>query len=274
MRSPRLVLLPFVALWVASSSRIRQIVIFGDSITDTGNGAFVISNHTFPSNAYWHGRFSNGPTYIEVVASTLHVPLTSLAVGGATTDNAKVPGTISDLNNSTAIVFNIPSVKDQVATYLSRTRPQPDDTLFTIWVGNNDADYNTALGWNRTGADIVTVVPPPLDQPFLTEYNTQLRKLAVAFHGTHGPRVNLGLFDVSAVLADVAATPAAFGFAHTFEDPCCTHNCGSGLPPQGNATICANPDAYTTFDNEYHPTAAFHRLIAVRPIHFIQKWFV
>ncbi len=43
---------------------------------------------TFPEDPYYQGRWSNGPTWIEIVASSLGVSLTDYGAGGATTGSA------------------------------------------------------------------------------------------------------------------------------------------------------------------------------------------
>lgn len=85
-----------------STAQLTQIVIFGDSFSDNGassedpwndlpvsstlhagNGAWKITNHTWPADpAYYKGRFSNGPTWIEDTAAKLGLQLYDYAVGG------------------------------------------------------------------------------------------------------------------------------------------------------------------------------------------------
>lgn len=49
------------------------IVVFGDSLSDTGN-FYYISGDTYPvSPPYYNGRFSNGPVWIETLAPLLGV---------------------------------------------------------------------------------------------------------------------------------------------------------------------------------------------------------
>ncbi|KAF0694034.1 Aste57867_15057 [Aphanomyces stellatus] len=283
-----------VATVIATSEAfIKKIVSFGDSLTDTGNGAYVLTKGLVPSNAYWQGRFSNGPTYIEVTAAALQATLANFAVGGATADNSLIPGVLGNTSDPNAVTIRgIPSVKDQVAAYLkTRETVRRDNIIYTIWIGNNDDDYNTAFKYNRAAVDvvravhdswctlaqagatkIVTVAPIPLDSPFLASFNIHLHKFAVLFRVSH-PWVTLGIFESAALVADISIYPPQFGFYHGLTDPCCTNKCYTGLPPQGTANVCATPDAYIVFDAFYHPTAATHRLIAARLVNFIQKWF-
>src|SRR5690349_1365451 len=59
-----------------------RLIVFGDSLSDIGN----IDDATFgavPGSSYFDGRFSNGPAWVERLASNLGVgPLRPSRVGG------------------------------------------------------------------------------------------------------------------------------------------------------------------------------------------------
>ncbi|KAF0694035.1 Aste57867_15058 [Aphanomyces stellatus] len=272
--------------------RIRKVVNFGDSSSDTGSGAFVLTKGQVPSNAYWNGRFSNGPTYIETVAALLQASLVSYATGGATTDNHKIQGSLKDRSVANSPLYLVPSATEQAKQYSWTTRETIPcrEILYVIGIGNNDASFNTAFQLNFTGTavansqyeiwstlanagavNIVVMVPPTLGSPFLIDYGIQLHKLAVEFKDDR-PEVNLGLFEMPELMSNVLPALPAFGFAHSFLDPCCKGNMYSGLPPQGNVVRCANPDVYLMYDS-VHATAAFHRIIGAAVVDFIQTWF-
>ncbi|KAF0684090.1 Aste57867_23913 [Aphanomyces stellatus] len=272
---------------------IEKIVNFGDSTSDTGNGAFVVSNGVIPSTAYWNGRFSNGPTYIEIAAGLLNVSLSSYAVGGATTDNAKIQGYLGNSSSTTAPHFKVASVTDQVASYLIEgdESVDPSRILYTMWIGNNDGTFNDMYNLNVTGADAadslydvwstladsgaqrIVAFVPPLGTPFLTDYGVQMHKLAQQFNTERSPDANVGLFETPGVLTNVLALPQLYGFAHAFTDPCCTNNCYSGMPPKGTAQVCPKPDTFISYDEFFHPTAAFHKVIGASLVDFVNKWF-
>ena len=45
-------------------------------------------HQTFPEAPYYNGRWSNGPTWIEVASAKMGVSLTDYGAGGATTGSA------------------------------------------------------------------------------------------------------------------------------------------------------------------------------------------
>ncbi len=59
-----------------------EIIVFGDSLSDTGN--VFISFGAPPSPPYFDGRFSNGPVTIERVADRLGLPAPSPSLIGGT----------------------------------------------------------------------------------------------------------------------------------------------------------------------------------------------
>ncbi|KAF9109545.1 hypothetical protein BGX30_008365, partial [Mortierella sp. GBA39] len=72
--------------------RIKSLVVFGDSFSDTGN-VLEISKHTWPLPAFYPGgRFSGGPVWADYVAKDRRLNLTNFAYGGATTDSDVVQG--------------------------------------------------------------------------------------------------------------------------------------------------------------------------------------
>lgn len=86
-------------LGLASASSFRQIVAFGDSITDTGNLYKLTAGENPSRQEYYNGRFSNGPTWIEYFTKLLKTSLVDLSYGGATTDldsdrGSGVPGCV------------------------------------------------------------------------------------------------------------------------------------------------------------------------------------
>lgn len=108
----------------------RRVVVFGDSLSDTGNMWKLHGLPPAPPN--WEGRYSNGPVWVEYLTSWLGLEpsdVKNYAYGGATTghDNASVAGA--------------PGLLDEVRLYaddVAANGPPGADTLFVLWIGPND----------------------------------------------------------------------------------------------------------------------------------------
>lgn len=85
-----LLLLSTVASAAEVPARPSRIIVFGDSLSDTGNAHIATLHHRAPSPPYYDGRFSNGPVWVEDFAANFGLPVrpalaggTNFAVGGA-----------------------------------------------------------------------------------------------------------------------------------------------------------------------------------------------
>jgi phospholipase/lecithinase/hemolysin len=125
-----------LSLFVCSSvfaGNVKQIVFFGDSMTDNGNLYNLIK--TMPkSPPYYKGRFSNGPTWAEYVErsfyNTHYIDSQNYAYGGATailhsfvTDKIALPITLS---------------AEMYEYYLNTLYADKSEVLYSIWIGAND----------------------------------------------------------------------------------------------------------------------------------------
>ncbi|KAK4054861.1 hypothetical protein OIV83_000785 [Microbotryomycetes sp. JL201] len=264
-----------------------QIISFGDSFSDTGNGAWAISNNTWPADRNYVGhRFSNGPVWIENTAKLLHLPLQSFAIGGATTDKALVRGYTGP--NSTIAV---PSVNEQVDAFLRSSPKGLSRTLFVLEGGGNDAFFGlpnvtasqsvTALvraakKLEAKGAQYVLVPTlPPLapHYPFaaqtpsyvepLAEFSAQFREAVRLAVGKVKSRAEVDLF---ATYSRVLANPKQFGFDPKKID----ENCLKGVYSGGKVTVCANPRSHIWWD-EYHPTRDMHFVSGYAAVQALQR---
>ena len=105
-----------------------SLVYFGDSLSDNGNLFRLIGQP--PSPPYFEGRFSNGPTYAEIVPGLLGVTALNYAFGGA----EAVTG------NGNPDEFAAINLTAQVDRYLASLggQPAPDGTAAVLFIGNND----------------------------------------------------------------------------------------------------------------------------------------
>jgi phospholipase/lecithinase/hemolysin len=276
----------FSATAPASALTPTQYIVFGDSFLDAGNvEAAVGPIFTDPSLGYWEGRFSDGPTWIDLLsyAQFGHPTRASLlggtnfAVGGArgSGDDAQPLGVIPGLPSQLALF----------GQYLFQTGQAFDpDALYVINFGNNDVNYIQALAdpmspifnpalipgvqaayvSNMVGA-VVTLknlgaknvllagVPNPTEAE-----GQQLQALLTAGLDAIQPTLgntNLLRLDYFAYFQGVLANPAAFGLRPdiNFFTPCL-------------AAIAPNPNpdcsGYLSFDGT-HVTAQVQGSISV-----------
>ena len=128
-------------------------------------------NHTWPSDpAYYNGRYSNGPLWVEGLQYRLGMEMKNYAVSGgvydglkssrfnpckpipATTDNDRVQGW-----DGRVAEHLIPSAVDQINTYLeeiSHSRKRVERGLFVFLIGMNDPIFDA----NMTAEGTVEVI--------------------------------------------------------------------------------------------------------------------
>lgn len=139
--------------------QISQIYAFGDSYSDNGNGSMKISKEIMnlpkpiagssilpsdPKNKlYWNGRWSNGPTAVEVLSADLHVKLTDYAVGGATSGKNNYYDWINKYKNTGVL-----AQEDWFKKSLAGQKADPN-ALYFIFVSAND--YFQHMDFNMPG---------------------------------------------------------------------------------------------------------------------------
>lgn len=139
------------ACTAVSASQINEIVVLGDSLSDNGNLYSKIK--ILPkSPPYFHGRFTNGPTWAEYVGkhyyNKYYIDTQNYAVGGATAIQ----------HNPIVDKFAPPiTLTGEVYDYLLRSLfSNKDQILFSIWIGANDYLYNTKTSdMDETSSNVV-----------------------------------------------------------------------------------------------------------------------
>ena len=254
---------------LARAGTFSDLVDFGDSLSDAGNGYAL--NGQPPSPPYFQGRASDGPVWVERLAPLIGVPVpTASALGGSNaTDYAYY--------NAQTTGGAVPSVQQQVQTYLASHTPTASE-LFTIQGGADDFaagnldptapahairdDIATLIG---AGAKHVLVMNlPPLGKTpafvgtpleglatsLSDSYDATLSADLAALRAAH-PDAMISLLDANALFQQLIANPAAYGLTDV------THPALSGTPPT------AGPDAdQHLFWDTGHPTATGHQLLA------------
>jgi phospholipase/lecithinase/hemolysin len=256
---------------IKASAAIDQLYVFGDSLSDTGNTYRATGGFIPPSPPYFQGRFSNGPVWVEDLASSLGVKQTNFAFGGATTGTGNV-GFFGQFVNV------LPGLDQQVKTFISTNPTADPNGLYVIWAGANDY-----LGGGQANPQVpvsnlqkaVTSLASFGAKNFLVANLPDLGNLPgtrndpnadglntlTTFHNSglsatlSGLSKQTGLniipLDVDSLFGQAIATPQKFGFTNV-TDPCLNSQ---------TSTSCANPDEYFFWD-QLHPTKRTHSILA------------
>jgi phospholipase/lecithinase/hemolysin len=265
----------------ATTPTYDAIYVFGDSYCDVGN-IFAITTAagqpTPPSPPYFHGRFSNGPIWVEHIASSLGLPMAPSQLGG--TDyafgGAEVTAPVVTAEGT------IPSVPQQVLLYLSTHGGKADPkALYILEGGGNDIINATGGSPQSLGAQIALgianselilrlagaknfLIPNLFDvsqlpvghanaafaQQASLATNKSLNQLLAIEQLLEG--VKIRRIDVFGLLQSVASDATHYGFTDIV-NPC--------INPITSA-ICADPD-HTFFWDTFHPTEFGHAFFAV-----------
>jgi outer membrane lipase/esterase len=278
-----------VLIPVAQAEAYSGLVVFGDSVSDSGNVALAIGqpngvqqqvtgNSYIPDYPYFpSGRFSDGPVWAEGFAAGLGLPLLPSLVGG---NNYAFAGARTAGND-----VPVPSLNTQAQLFLGNVQGvAPSDALYVLAeVGNDARDALTAIAG---GADPQTTM-----QLAAINYAGDLGAIvdslraAGAQHFLVFDNVNLGL--VPAVVA-TGGSAAALASSLTLQMNDALNDRLQGAPGVtlfdtysflsivvqnpgafgfGNATdACgaiaqADCSSYVFWDG-LHPTAAMHHVIA------------
>jgi phospholipase/lecithinase/hemolysin len=253
-----------------------SLVYFGDSLSDNGN-LFSLFGLP-PSPPYFEGRFSNGPTYAEIVPGLLGVTAQNFAFGGAeaVTGNGN-PGEFPPSNLTSQVDQYLASLAGQQA---------PDGTAAVLFIGNNDylraSEPPAALVVSvlanvdasvqrllAAGVDkIILFTLPGID---LTPLGNSLGPAAVALYdqmvqanntglkalatGYAAAGVDVEIVDVYRLFTEVKNDAATFGFKIVGTPVILSDGTSTGIDQ------IFDPDEILSFDS-VHPTAAGHGVTA------------
>jgi len=264
----------------ASAGQFTKLVVFGDSLSDTGNVYAVTAGAVPPSPPYYAGRFSNGPVWAEYLAAALDLPAVNYAYGGAQTDRGNL------FDGFAGIDF--PGLADEVAGFTAQPGGADPDALYIVWAGANDFRAALARGTtpnilaiignilNAVGALCFAgaqhVVAPNLPElgltpegrasgvgPLATLLSETFNTYLEAALATHAP--NTVRIDVFRLMNQTVNDPSEYGFTNV------TSKCLTG------AGVCAAPEEYLFWDH-VHPTTHGHAVLADKFARAINQGFV
>lgn len=256
------------------------LVSFGDSLTDTGN-TFQLTEHSWPSSPpYFNGRFSNGPSWIEQLSSSLKSQVHDFSYGGAAFLAKGFTGPHSNIS--------VPSIGAQIDLYLAspRSKDFTTDKVYVVFAGLNDYYFEPSLSPSAVTQELVKklvylvektsprcfMVPSLPDvsrMPFLQfnstvkngfmakvkEHNRLLLERLTAF-ALEFPAIRIIQPDFESLIANIVGNGSAYGFK--------TLNRGfirgyAGTAP--STTETRSVDEFLYFD-EFHFTAKAQSLMA------------
>ncbi len=123
------------------AGHVENIIIFGDSLSDTSN---LHSNIGFvPTQNYWNARFADGPIWVDFLKKSLpHLKIDNWSYGGLTT-NFFCSSFLSYFDAVECFVRGclVGSLYTKVENYLQSRQPKADeakDNLYIMWVGINN----------------------------------------------------------------------------------------------------------------------------------------
>jgi len=281
-----------LACGAAHATTYSAIYAFGDSLSDVGNvfaaTGGAVPAPLFPSgaSAYFDGRFSNGPNWVDDLSARLGLgPVLPSALGG---DDFAVGGAETGTTSAHSAVPLV-DLNAQVDEFKVVHTSPASDALYTLDIGANDiGDAISAYVSNPT-FDLAAFVAQAagntvgaVDELYahgarnLLYYEVPDLSLVPAFAGAGAlggelaaqfnadvlagikplEATGLAVYDapVFSALQTVVSDPARFGFANV-TSPCLSGNYASP------GSECADPDHYLFWDSE-HPTAAGHALTA------------
>lgn len=285
----------FLFSGIVLATPLRNIVVFGDSLSDNGN-LYEFMNHQLPpSPPYFKGRFSNGPVWVEHLITSYfpdspRTHLLDYAFGGAG---------VSEEDGDDDVLFTL---KREISNYLADHQDKAsEDSLFVIWIGANNylampteiektiQDVNDGIthGLQRLadkGAKHVLVVNLPdlgstpaaiefgsIDtMAYFSKIHNQLLDQTFANLKQEYPDVEWLYFNMNEAFGEVIANPQQYHFTNITGT--CVNSVTDELTknsvlkmvaaskPKMNQDAC---DGYLFFDL-VHPTAYAHEILADR----------
>jgi len=260
----RLLLVLVISLCASAQGWVTQVVVFGDSLSDTENFYLKVNPPTWP---YPLTKACNGPLAVEKMAAIYGVPLDNHAWFGATTGL----GNYNDGGGQTSLgAFNIPGM---TTTYQSSSLIVDPKAVYVVWAGPNDfvvaIEKNLPLDTTAVNAiaNIVAIVQdlqsrgakhilvPGMPDLGLTPYVAAMGLAETGSYLSDGfnallrtslPR-KVNFFDTAGWMRQIIGNPAAYGFTNV-TSPC------AGSP--------ASPQCSTYFFLDiFHPTAKVHDIL-------------
>ena len=265
----------------------QQMIVFGDSLSDTGNDFIATSGLIPPPGAYGNGRFTDGTDSLpstsilgvwhEQLSAKLGFPAAGPSLAGGT--DFAFGGAETGVS-STYFGQTVPGVASQLQFFLNGKTSVPSNALYVFWAGaNNLLDAGSANAVNAAApqaisdlaAEIGTLASvgakyflwvdmAPLDQTPAgknSPLQSALQTASVDFNTQFVAAVpaleskyagiSITPVDVYGLYLNILSNPSSYGLSNVTDTA------------QGN--LAADPDKYLFWDGN-HPTTVGHGVVA------------
>jgi phospholipase/lecithinase/hemolysin len=265
----------------------QQMIVFGDSLSDTGNDFIGTSGLIPPPGAYGNGRFTDGTDSLpstsiqgvwhEQLSAKLGLPAAGPSLAGGT--DFAFGGAETGVS-STYFGQTVPGLASQLQFFLNGKTSVPSNALYVFWGGGNNllnadsasavqaaapqaiSDLATEIGTLASvGAKYFLWVDlPPLDKTpagMNSPLSSALQAGSVDFNAQFAAAVpaleskyagiSITPVDVYGLYLNILSNPSSYGLSNVTDTA------------QGN--LLADPDKYLFWDGN-HPTTAGHALVA------------
>ncbi len=281
-----LILVALFGAYVPIAQAYTKLVIFGDSLSDTGNHPGALLGLVYP---YYQNRISNGPVAVDVLAASLGLSASNSGYlfGNGSGSNYSVSGANAAGNDPHDLTAQLNAYLNQAPANLGT------DILYLVMIGGNDvrdaaaiSDINQGRNATNTAADAVktglerllqrgaksilvsnvpdiSLIPETTDRSasnagilsraaqLSTAFNQRVSQHISNLESTHA--LNILEFDFFARFNSLISNPATYGFSNTSEA------CFNFSPYYFHPSC--NFEGFVFFDS-IHPSAKTHALIA------------
>ncbi|QJB44053.1 putative Ig domain-containing protein [Dolichospermum flos-aquae] len=247
----------------------KNLVIFGDSLSDTGN-AYKASGNTFPPSPNYQGRLSNGLIWVDYFAPDLQFTNQSIQNYAFLGANTGVSNTFGQIT--------VPGLLTQIQQFKTlNTNSIGKDGLYVIWAGANDF-LNLATDPTQAVTNAVTNISSAITtlaglgaKEIVVGNLSDLgaTPLSIANNNVANARaISIG-FNAALTQALTNLEPALnvdlslvdiFGLSTAFQTNPANYKFTNITQPLITVTTPVNPDQYAFWD-DVHPTTRLHQLV-------------
>ena len=277
------------------AQNFSSVVVFGDSLSDSGNAAAGSGLPLPPGTSF---TTNPDPVWAEIVAKTFGVSGTHSLAGG--TNYAFAGACMSPA--TPCVLGDSPTVTEQIGMHLgARGGSFEPDSLYAIWGGLNDISDSalsnpaTAPGYVLAAADtnvaqiqrlreagarhvVVFNLPDASLSPFAVNQGPAAQAGLAALVTEYNKKLDAGIreneqgvvpVNTHAMFAEITANPGRYGFSNITGTACGAPNAGSALSVQCGPAGSPFPVTYAPGMNETHlfadrshPSGAVHAMLA------------